>query len=66
MSMTNFYAHFLVDEFQAPVHRHDSLGLILLQEHWPDLLVNVRIVVEEVEFLVFLSALDFMIPHALI
>ena len=49
------YAHLLVDEFQTSVDCHDSLGLVLLQKHRADLLVDVRIVVEEVEFLYYMS-----------
>jgi hypothetical protein len=45
------HSHLLVDKFEATIDRHDSLCLVLLQQHWPDLLVDVRIVVEYVEFL---------------
>jgi hypothetical protein len=47
------HLHLLLDEFQATVDRHDCLYLVLLQQHWADLLVDVRIVVEDVEFLRF-------------
>lgn len=40
-----------VDELQAPVHGHDCLRLVLLQQHRANLLVDVCIVVEEIEFL---------------
>jgi len=56
------YSHLLVDEFQAPIYRHDGLCLVLLQQHWANLLVDVRIVVENVELLwllMLLSSLNF-------
>jgi hypothetical protein len=41
----------LLDEFQTAVHGHERLGLVLLQQHGADLLVDVCFVVEDVEFL---------------
>lgn len=43
--------HLFVDKFQAPIHSHNCLCLVLLQQHRPNLFVDIRIVVEEVEFL---------------
>lgn len=41
----------LVDKLQTTIDGHERLCLVLLQQHRADLLVNVRFIVEEVEFL---------------
>jgi hypothetical protein len=46
--------HLLVNELQTPIHSHHCLCLVLLQQHWTDLLVDVRFIVEDVEFLLHL------------
>lgn len=43
--------HLFIDKLQSTIHCHDCLGLVLLQQYWADLLVYVRIVVEDVELL---------------
>jgi hypothetical protein len=44
-------SHLLLDELQTPIYGHNSLSLVLLQQHGADLLVDVRIVIKDVEFL---------------
>jgi hypothetical protein len=48
---TTVRSHLLVYEVQTCVDCHYRLSLILLQQHRTDLLVDVRIVIEYVEFL---------------
>jgi hypothetical protein len=45
------YLHLLVDKLQASVDCHDGFRLVLLQEHRTNLLVDVRLVIEDVKFL---------------
>lgn len=42
-----------LDKLQTAVDRHERLGLVLLQQHRADLLVDACFVVKEVEFLRF-------------
>jgi hypothetical protein len=46
-----FISHLLLYKFQASIHSHDCLRFVLLQQHRPDLLVDIRFVIEKVEFL---------------
>jgi hypothetical protein len=46
-----YISHFFGDEFQPPVDGHDGLGLVLLQQHRADLLVDVCVIVDEGELL---------------
>lgn len=43
--------HLIIDELQASINRHYCLGLILLQQHWSDLLVNVGLLFQSIKFL---------------
>ena len=43
--------HLFINEFQPAIHSHDRFCLILLQQHRPDLFVDVRILVEFGELL---------------
>lgn len=44
-------AHFVVDEVEPPGDGHDGLGLVLLQQHGPDELVDAGLLLGGVEFL---------------
>lgn len=43
--------HLILDELQTSINGHDSLGLLLLEQHRSDEFVDVRFVSEGVEFL---------------
>ena len=45
------HSHLFVDELEATVDRHDCLCLVLLQQYWANLFIDVCIVVEDVKLL---------------
>lgn len=48
-------SHLVLDELQSSVHGHDSFSFLLLQQHRPHQLVNVRIVIQIRKFLPHLA-----------
>ncbi|MCP6313110.1 hypothetical protein NL444_26945, partial [Klebsiella pneumoniae] len=43
-------SHLFLDEFQSTIDSHDSFSLLLLQQDRPDKLVDIRLVIQLVEF----------------